>query len=83
MSGQDSAPVGLQPGPMVVEEDVVALVMFSAPKREKGGLGISGEVRARDGVPVAMVVGSLRALADSLEAEFGADDCPACGEDHG
>ena len=71
MSGQDEAPKGLQPGPMVVEEDVVAMVLFSAPARAAAGVVISAEVRARDGMNPALLIGALREFADSLEADFG------------
>lgn len=81
MSAEDSAPVGLQPGPMVVEEDVVAMVLFSSPTREAGGMGIVAEVRARAGMNPALVVGALRAFANSLEAELSDGAC-GCGEVH-
>ncbi|QRI45460.1 hypothetical protein SEA_LEONA_52 [Arthrobacter phage Leona] len=81
MSGMDEAPRGLQPGPMVVEEDTVALVLFrledtSTPER----FNLTAEIRARLVEP-EMVVRSLRMLADRLEGEAGAP-CPGCGGSH-
>ncbi|AYN56868.1 hypothetical protein PBI_ANDREW_54 [Arthrobacter phage Andrew] len=81
MSGMDEAPRGLQPGPMVVEDDTVALVLFrledtSTPDR----LALTAEIRARLVEP-EMVVRSLRMLADKLEGDNGGP-CPGCGGSH-
>lgn len=80
MSGMDEAPRGLQPGPMVVEEDTVVLVLFrledgSTPER----YNLTAEIRARLVEP-ELVVKSLRMLADRLEGED--VPCPGCGGSH-
>lgn len=81
MSGMDEAPRGLQPGPMVVEEDTVAMVLFrledtSTPEQ----FHLTAEIRARLVEP-EMVVRSLRMLADRLEGTNGGI-CAGCGGVH-